>query len=98
MIDWTNELFEEKTKTRIPMTRELLDETVNYLTKGKGRHDDICHAIQVYIDGWRFGNLDNFIRETLRCKDIIVVRGFLLSYNILIMNGNKQLHLRSIRK
>ena len=98
MIDWTNELFEEKKTTRIPMTRELLDETVNYLTKGKGRHDDICHAVQVYVDGWRFGNLDNFIRETMHCKDIIVVRGFLLSYNILIMNGNKQLHLRSIRK
>ena len=29
MIDWTNELFEEKKTTRIPMTRELLDETVN---------------------------------------------------------------------
>ena len=98
MIDWTYELFEEKATTRVPMTRELLDETVKYLTKGKGRHDDICHAVQVYIDGCIFGNLDNFIRETMRCKDIIVVRGFLLSYNILIMNDNKQLHLRSIRK
>ena len=97
MIDWTNELFEEKTKTRIPMTRELLDETVNYLTKGKGRHDDNCQAIQQYIDGCRFGNLENFIRETMRCKDIIVVRGFIIGYNILIMNDNKQLHLRSIR-
>ena len=25
MIDWTNELFEEKKTTRIPMTRELLE-------------------------------------------------------------------------
>ena len=98
MIDWRNEIFEEKNATRIPMTRELLDETINYLTKGKGRHDDICHAVQVYIDGLRFGNLDNFIRETMRCKDVIVVRGFLLNYHIIIMNDNKQLHLRSIRK
>ena len=40
----------------------------------------------------------NELRETMRCKDVIVVRGFLLSYRILIMNYNKQLHLRSIRK
>ena len=98
MIDWRNEIFEEKNATRIPMTRELLDETINYLTKGKGRHDDICHAVQVYIDGLRFGNLDNFIRETMRCKNVIIVRGFLLSYHVIIMNDNKQLHLRSIRK
>ena len=98
MIDWRNEIFEEKNATRIPMTRELLDETINYLTKGKGRHDDICHAVQVYIDGLRFGNLDNFIRETMRCKNVIIVRGFLLSYHVIIMNDNKQLHLRSIKK
>lgn len=98
MIDWRNEIFEEKNATRIPMTRELLDETINYLTNGKGRHDDICHAVQVYIDGLRFGNLDIFIRETMCCKNVIIVRGFLLSYHVIIMNDNKQLHLRSIRK
>ena len=98
MIDWRNEIFEEKNATRIPMTRELLDETINYLTKGKGRHDDICHAVQVYIDGLRFGTLYIFIRETMCCKNVIIVRGFLLSYHVIIMNDNKQLHLRSIRK